>query len=130
MKVHVIFLPFFLWLLQYFYLAATKVIIQKSRRETISWNRNVIWDGFVLIGKTEKKLGGPIMSNFWGRFFHVLGDIFLKYYSVRTEKLHNMSFLRKNKTCKKAFNPRSKHLVQDRSKGYLSDNLRCFKDSK
>ena len=30
-----------------------------------------IWDGFGPVGNTEKKKFGPIMSNFWGRFFHV-----------------------------------------------------------
>ena len=29
-----------------------------------------IWAGFGPVGNTEKKLG-PIMTNFWGRFFHV-----------------------------------------------------------
>ena len=30
-----------------------------------------IWADFGPVGNTEKKVGGPIMSNFWGRFFHV-----------------------------------------------------------
>jgi hypothetical protein len=32
---------------------------------------NEICAGFGLIGNTEKKNWGPIMSNFWGCFFHV-----------------------------------------------------------
>ena len=36
-----------------------------------------MWFGLVLgwmsIGNTEKNKFGPIMSNFWGRFFHVFG---------------------------------------------------------
>ena len=39
----------------------TKVIIQKSRRESSLWNR--IWADFGLVGNTEKKIE-PIMSNF------------------------------------------------------------------
>ena len=36
-----------------------------------------IWAGFGPIGSTEKKGSGPIMSNFWGCFFHVFrGQIF------------------------------------------------------
>ena len=34
---------------------------------------NVIWAGFGPIGNTEKKKLGPIMINFWQRFFHVFG---------------------------------------------------------
>ena len=29
------------------------------------------WAGFGPVGITEKKTFGPIMSNFWGRFFQV-----------------------------------------------------------
>ena len=40
---------------------------------------------------------GPIMSNFWGRFFHVFVGkkmiYFLKHCSVYTKKLHNIFFL-------------------------------------
>ena len=30
-----------------------------------------IWAGYGPIGSTEIKVSGPIMSNFWGWFFHV-----------------------------------------------------------
>ena len=48
---------------------------------------------------TEKNVG-PIMSNFWVRFFHVFGVtffflIFWKHYSVCTKKLHNTFFIKK-----------------------------------
>ena len=33
----------------------------------------MIWAGIGPIGNTEKKKFGPIMSNFWGQFFHVFG---------------------------------------------------------
>ena len=43
------------------------------------------------------------MSNFWGQFFHFLGVkkiyflFFWKHYSVCTEKLHNILFIKKKK---------------------------------
>ena len=40
---------------------------QKQKHET----EYEIWADLGLVGNTEKKIG-PIMSNFWGRFFHVL----------------------------------------------------------
>ena len=45
------------------------------------------WSGL----DSEIKGSGPIMSNFWGRFFIFLGSkkILWKHHSVRTEKLHN-----------------------------------------
>ena len=33
-----------------------------------------IWAGFGPVSNTEKKCWGPIMSNFWGRFFLCLGS--------------------------------------------------------
>jgi hypothetical protein len=50
-----------------------------------------IWAGFGPVGNTEKKIG-PIMSNFWERFFHVFMSkiFFFKYCSVRTKRLHKI----------------------------------------
>ena len=48
-----------------------KVIIEKSLSGKFLWNRN--WDlGWIWAGwHYWKKTIGPIMSNFWGRFFQV-----------------------------------------------------------
>ena len=46
-----------------------KVIIEKSRGGRFLWKKFEIWAGFGSFGNTEKN--GTIMSNFWGRFFHV-----------------------------------------------------------
>ena len=41
------------------------------------WTEMEIWAGFGPVSNTQKKIGGPIMSNFWGRFFHVFrGNFF------------------------------------------------------
>ena len=49
----------------------SKVIREKSRSGRFLWNRN--WDlGWIWASwHYRKKKIGPIMSNFWGRFFHV-----------------------------------------------------------
>ena len=48
-----------------------KVIIEKSHGRILLWNRN--WDcGWIWADwQYWKKGSGPIMSNFWGCFFHV-----------------------------------------------------------
>ena len=51
---------------------------------------------------SAEKTSGPIMSNFWGRVFHVFRgkknvQIFLKFCSVRSKKLHKMMFKKKKK---------------------------------
>ena len=53
-----------------------------------------IWAGFGPVGITEKKTFGPIVSNFWGRFFQVfVGKQKKQTFSVRTNKLHKMKGL-------------------------------------
>jgi hypothetical protein len=69
----------------------------------------ILWQGdifmeqkmwFGLVGNTEKKKFGLIMSNFWGRFFHVFRGkkkclTFLKKdCSVCTKKLHKIFYKR------------------------------------
>ena len=51
-----------------------------------------IWAGFGPIGNTEKN-GGMIVSIFWGFFFMFSWGKkgFLKYYIIRTKKLHKMN---------------------------------------
>ena len=41
---------------------------------------NVIWAGFGPVGSVEKKSGRPIMSNFWGWFFHVFRGKKISYF--------------------------------------------------
>ena len=58
----------------------------------------------------KKKGWGPIMSNFWGRFFHVFevnffSFFFWKHYRVRTKKLHDTFFTKKFK--KKILTPKT-----------------------
>ena len=68
-----------------------KVIIHKSRSQQTLWHR--YWDlGWFWVGwQYWKKNVGPIMSNFWGCFFHVFrGNFFYIYCSVPNKKLHNM----------------------------------------
>ena len=70
---------------------ASKVIIHKSRGDQFLWNRN--WDlGWFWAGWQYWKKIGPIMSNFWERFFHVFMSkiFFFKYCSVRTKRLHKI----------------------------------------
>ena len=52
------------------YTVVSKVIIEKSRGGSFYGTGIEIWAGFGPVGITEKN--GPIMSNFWGQFFHVL----------------------------------------------------------
>ena len=60
-----------------------------------------IWTGFGPIGSTEKKGSGPIMSNFWGCFFHVFSGkkkmyfFFKKHCIVLTKNLHKMKLEKK-----------------------------------
>ena len=48
------------------------------------------------VGSTEKKIE-LIMSNFGWRFLCFHGQFFLNIYSIRTNKLHNISFIYKEK---------------------------------
>ena len=47
-----------------------KVILEKSLGGRFLWKISEIWAGFWPVDNTEKKIG-PIMSKFWGQFFHV-----------------------------------------------------------
>ena len=66
---------------------------QSTEKRHFYGTENVIWADFWPVGKKI----GPIMSNFWGRFFHVFMDkkkclkFFWKHCSICTEKLHNIS---------------------------------------
>ena len=61
------------------------------------WKEIDIWVGFGPVSSIEKTIG-PIISKFWGQFFHVfiIKLLFRKktHYSVRTKKLHNISFVK------------------------------------
>ena len=58
--------------------------------------KNQFWAGLGSRASTWKKSLGPIMSNFWGRFFLCFHGqkinliFFWKYCRVRTEKLHRI----------------------------------------
>ena len=56
---------------------------------------NVIWAGIGPIGNTEKKKFGPIMSNFWERFFHVFRckNFFNFFLHPKTWKNHPQKLL-------------------------------------
>ena len=67
--------------------------IEVAQEDIFMEQKNVIWAGFGPIGNAEKKKFGPIMSNFWGRFFNVfMGEKKWKHCSVCTEKLHRYFF--------------------------------------
>ena len=76
----------------------------------------------------KKKKFGPIMNNFWGRFFHVFGckknEIFFwKCCSIRTEKLHNINLrtkLKKKKIALKTWKKRPQIVLNSQSIVYCS----------
>ena len=81
-----------------FELFGVKSLYRSSAGRHFYGTENVILAVFGLIGNTYwKKKFGPIMSNFWGRLYHVFGwkkkslIFFWKCCSVRTEKLHSFN---------------------------------------
>ena len=77
-----------------------KVLIEKLRGGRVLWKIFEILPGFGPVGNTEKKLG-PIMSNFWERFFNECFQVqnkslnLKKIYFSGTKKLHKMKIRKK-----------------------------------
>ena len=61
-----------------------------------------------VFGSTEKNIGGRLWATFEGGFFMFLGsknilNLFWKYFSIRTKKLHNLQVRRNWKKIEKYF---------------------------
>ena len=86
-------LVYIFWRLGIFVAMQTKVITYTGRH--FYRTENEIWIGFGFVGYTKKDLGS-IMSNFWGRFFHVFSSkIFIfRYCNVRSKKFHIKDILK------------------------------------